>query len=136
MRARLRDRGGFTLVETVVALLIVSLALVPLLGAANQALRDEAKIAPAHEAVALAETRMEELALLPADSLVGYLRPRESTFAAPFAAYRWHALMRTEPESASLVRAAVIVRWAGGSYSLETVFYRPEMRAQVPPVAR
>jgi len=127
MHARLRDRRGFTLIEAVVALLIVAVALVPLLGAADQTLRDERRIAPAREAVSLAEARMEELALLPPDSLVAYLRPREESFPAPFAAYRWHALMHTEPESPSLVRAAVIVRWSGGEYSLETVFYRPEM---------
>jgi len=126
-RARLADRAGFTLVECVVALLIVALALVPLLAAARQSLQGQAKVGPAREAVALAEARMEELALLPADSLAAYLSPRAGRFPAPYAAWRWSALMRGEPQSPALVRAAVIVDGPGGSYSLETTFNRPEM---------
>jgi prepilin-type N-terminal cleavage/methylation domain-containing protein len=124
---RLADRRGFTLVEAVVALLIVAVALVPLLASARQALRGEAKVGPARAAVALAEARMEELALLPADSLAAYLSPREGRFPAPFAAWKWSALMRGEPQSPALIRAAVIVDGPGGSYSLETTFNRPEM---------
>ena len=126
-RARLADRGGFTLVEAVVALLIVALALVPLLASARQALRGQARMGPAREAVALAEARMEELALLPADSLAAYLSPRTGRFPAPYAAWRWSALMRVEPQSPALVRAAVVVDGPGGSYSLETTLNRPEM---------
>ncbi|HEX6745866.1 MAG TPA: type II secretion system protein [Longimicrobium sp.] len=126
-RARLADRGGFTLIEAVVALLIVALALVPLLGAARQALRSEARVGPAREAVALAEMRMEELSLLPVDSLAAYLSPRAERFPAPYGRFIWHALLRGETESPALVRAAVVVDWTGGSYSLETTFHRTDM---------
>ena len=126
-RARLADRGGFTLVEAIVALLILALALVPLLASARQALVGQAKVGPAREAVALAEARMEELSLLPADSLAAYLSPREGRFPAPYQGWTWHALMRGEPQSPALIRAAVIVDWPGGSYSLETTFHRVEM---------
>jgi prepilin-type N-terminal cleavage/methylation domain-containing protein len=124
---RLADRGGFTLIEAVVALLVVAVALVPLLGAARQALKGEAKVGPAREAVALAEARMEELSLLPADSLAAYLAPREGRFPAPYERWSWHALMRTEPQSPALIRAAVVVDWPGGTYSIETTFHRREM---------
>jgi prepilin-type N-terminal cleavage/methylation domain-containing protein len=129
-RARLADRRGFTLIEAVVALLIVALALVPMLASARQALVGEARVGPARETVALAEARMEELALIPADSIAAYLSPREGRFPAPYAAYRWRALMRGEPQSPALFRAAVIVDGPGGTYSLETTFHRPEMLPQ------
>jgi prepilin-type N-terminal cleavage/methylation domain-containing protein len=126
-RARLADRRGFTLVEAVVALLIVAVALVPLLASARLALDGGARSAPAREAVALAEARMEEMSLLPVDSIVAYLSPREGRFAAPYAAWRWRALMRGEPRSPALVRAAVTVDGPGGSYSIETTFHRVAM---------
>lgn len=110
-----------------VALLIVAVALVPLLASARQALTADARVGPAREAVALAEARMEDLALLPADSLAVYLSPRAGRFAAPYAAWRWSALLRGEPQSPALIRAAVIVDGPGGSFSLETTFNRPEM---------
>ena len=109
------------------ALLIVAVALVPLLGSARQALRAGARVGPARAAVALAEARMEELSLLPPDSLAAYLAPREGRFAAPYQGWTWHALLRGEAASPALVRASVIVDWPGGSYSLETTFHRPEM---------
>ncbi|HET6229764.1 MAG TPA: type II secretion system protein [Longimicrobiaceae bacterium] len=130
MRARFADRRGFTLVEAVVALLIVAVALVPLLGSVRQALQGAARVAPARDAVALAEWKMEELSLLPADSLGGYLRPREGAFPEPFAAWRWRAVMRIEPSSPALLRASVIVDSRAASFSLETVFHRPEMLPQ------
>lgn len=121
------DRRGFTLVEAVVALLILGLALTPMLGAVTAGVRAQGRLRAAHESVSLAEAKMNELALVPADSIAGYLRPRSGWFAEPFGGYRWRALLRPDPASPALVRGAVLVEWRDGSYSLETVFHRPEM---------
>jgi prepilin-type N-terminal cleavage/methylation domain-containing protein len=124
---RLRSRAGFTLLESVVALLILGLALTPLLGAVNGGVRAQARLEVMHEGVSLAEAKMAELALMPVDSIPGYLAPRSGWFPAPFGGYRWRALLRPEPRSPALVRGAVLVEWKDGEYSLETIFHRPEM---------
>ena len=128
-----RGQGGFTLVETLVALTILGLALAPLLGSVSAGVRAQGRLRPTVDAVALADLRMTELSLLPVDSVAAYLQPREGWFAEPFAGYRWRALLRAEPQSPALVRAAVVVQWKDGSYSLETVFHRPEMLPEFSP---
>lgn len=128
-----RSRGGFTLPEAMLALLVVGLALTPLLASVTDGMRAQGELRAVHEAVSLAEARMAELEALPSDSIAGYLEPREGWFPAPFGAYRWRALLRGEPESPALLRGAVLVEWRGGSYSLETVFHRPEMLPEFAP---
>jgi hypothetical protein len=120
-------------VEALAALVIVGVALVPLLSAVGDGMRAQGRLAAHLDAVALAEARMGALALLPTDSIAAYLRPREGAFPEPAAAYRWRALLRPERGTPALVRAAVLVRWPGGEYSLETVFHRPELAP--PPAA-
>jgi prepilin-type N-terminal cleavage/methylation domain-containing protein len=124
---RLVRRDGFTLLEAMVALLILGLALTPLLSAVTDGLRRQARLAEVNESVSLAEAKMAELALVPADSIAAYVRPRSGWFPAPFGGYRWRALLRPDPASPALVRGAVLVEWRGGSYSLETIFHRPDL---------
>jgi hypothetical protein len=88
-------------------------------------LRGQAMIREHLEAVALAERRMAELALLPPDSIAAYGEPHSGVFPPPFDQYRWRALMRGVEGSPALVQAAVLVEWPRGEYSLETTFYRP-----------
>lgn len=123
----MRGNRGFTLVEAAVALLLLGVALVPLLHSVTAGVRAEGDLAARLNAVPLAESRMEELALLPLDSLRDYLTVRRGSFAAPFERYRWSALLRPSAASPALVQAAVRVEWEGGGYSLETFFHRPDM---------
>ena len=129
----MRADDGFTLVEAVVALLLLGMGLVPLLGSVTAGVRSEGDLAATLNAVPLAESRMEELTLLPLDSLAGYLTPRSGSFAPPFQRYRWSALLRPAPESPALVQAAVRVEWEGGGYSLETFLHRPGMLPETAP---
>jgi len=129
----MRGDRGFTLVEAAVALLLLGVALVPLLHSVTAGVRSEGDLAASLNAVPLAESRMEELSLLPPDSVDFYLTTRSGTFAAPFAGYRWSALLRPVAGSPALVQAAVRVEWAGGGYSLETFFHRPERLPVVKP---
>ena len=123
----MRGRDGFTLLEALVALVILGLALVPLLASVTEGVRAQGRVRAAHEAVALAEARMNELAMLPVDSLAAYASPRDGGFPAPFGGYRWRAVLRPDTASPALVAGAVLVAWEDGSYALETVFHRPEM---------
>ncbi|HEV2146393.1 MAG TPA: prepilin-type N-terminal cleavage/methylation domain-containing protein [Longimicrobiaceae bacterium] len=122
------SESGFTLLEALVALAILGLALVPLLGVFSAGLGTHGRVEESLEAVALAEARMNELALVPPDSVARYLEPKNGTFPAPFERYRWRVLMRPLPDAPALLRAAVLVEWTGGEYALETVFYHPELR--------
>lgn len=133
-RSLLRARDGFTLLESLVALVILGVALTPLLSAVTDGLRAQGRLRAAHEGVALAEAWMAELALVPADSIPGYLQPRSGWFPAPFGGYRWRVLLRPDPASPALIRGAVLVEWKDGDYSLETVFHRPEMLPDFAPV--
>jgi type II secretion system protein I len=131
-RAPLGNRG-FTLLEALVALVILGVALVPLLSSIRMGTNEQGRLQAHLEAVSLAEERMAELTLLSVDSIADYLRPREGFFPAPFERYRWRALLRIEEDSPALVRAAVLVRWPDGEYSLETVFHRVEMLPEFAP---
>jgi hypothetical protein len=133
-RGRLRNRDGFTVLEAVMALLILGLALTPLLGAVHADVREQGTLRGDLEAVSLAESRMSELAIVPRESIGAYVRPRRGAFPAPFGGYSWEALLRPEPASPALVRGAVLVRWKGGEYSLETVFHRPDLLPEFSPV--
>ena len=130
---RVSGRDGFTVLETVVALLILGLSLTPLLGSVMAGVREAGTLRATHEAVALAEARMAELALVPTDSIAFYRVPRSGWFPPPFGDYRWRALLRADPASPALVRGAVLVEWKRGSYSLETVFHRPELLPEFAP---
>ena len=126
-RVSARADAGFTLTEAMVALVIVGAALVPLLGAVSRSARAQADVGAAVEAVALAEMRMGQLQVLPLDSVPAYLQPRTGAFPAPFARYRWRALVRPRADAPAVLQAAVVVECEGREYTLETYFHRPEM---------
>lgn len=132
-RARVRDQRGFTLVEALVALVIVGLALVPLLRSIGTGVREQGRLRGHLDAVSLAESRMSELALVAPDSIPAWARPRQGWFPEPFGGYRWSAVLRRDERSPALVRGAVVVRWKDGEYSLETVFHRTDLLPRFAP---
>ncbi|HEU4556786.1 MAG TPA: type II secretion system protein [Longimicrobium sp.] len=132
-RGRVRDQRGFTLLEAMLALVIVGVALVPLLRSIGTGVREQGRLRAHLDAVALAESRMSELALVPPDSIRAWARPRQGWFPEPFQGYRWSAVLRQDERSAALVRGAVVVRWKDGEYSLETVFHRTDLLPQFAP---
>jgi type II secretory pathway pseudopilin PulG len=124
-RVHLRRRSGFTVLEALIALVIIGFAVVSTVEALGGGLRAESQVSRNLEAVALAETRINELGLVGRDSLAYYAAGRDGVFAPPFDSYRWRAAMEPVSGSQTLVRADVTVSWQGGSYSLETLFHRP-----------
>lgn len=129
----MRTRPGFTLLESLVALVVVGLALLTTVAAVSRARRTQHDAVEALRLAALADARMSELALLPADSVASYRTAREGGFAPPVGRHRWRALLRDEPGTPGLVRAAVLVAGPGGEYTLETLLHYPEGGAVMTP---
>lgn len=124
-RSRLRARSGFTVLEALIALVIVGFAVVATVEALGGGLRAEGQVSHHLEAVALADSKMSELGALERDSISFYTGGRDGVFAPPFGAYRWRATIEAVSGARPLLRAGVTVTWRGGSYALETIFYRP-----------
>ena len=117
---------GFTLVEALVSLTILGLAVVTVLEVTARTVGTQASAERHLEAVALAEAKLNELALLSIDSLKRYAEARSGALSLRSRSYRWSALVRRDAEEAALWEAAVRIEWAGGEFDLETVFYRRE----------
>jgi prepilin-type N-terminal cleavage/methylation domain-containing protein len=118
--------AGFSLLEAVVALAILSLAAVGTLGAMAAELRTLDRTRRALEAQLLAEDRMAALRLLHRaelsplpDSLRG------GRFPPPFEAYRWEAASRDVPGRRALFELRVAVGADDTDHALVTRVYRP-----------
>ena len=122
-----RVRQGFTLLEALVALVLVGTVVAGSLRVVGATLRGAAQVTSHAHAVALADARLSELTLLPAESLGHYARPREGTDAAPFQQYRWQARLVRDRASPGLVRATVRVSWREGEYALATDLFRRDL---------
>jgi type II secretory pathway pseudopilin PulG len=131
VRAR-RPRSGFTVLEALIALVIIGLAVVTTVEALGGGLRAEGEVSAHLEAVTLAEARLSELAALPRDSMADYVAGRDGVFAPPFERYRWRAAIEPLTGTRSLLRASVTVLWPGRSYALETVLFRDGDVARIP----
>jgi type II secretory pathway pseudopilin PulG len=131
-QAAARGRSGFTVLEALIALVIIGLAVVTTVEALGGGLRAEAQVSRHLEAVTLAEARMNALGVLPPDSLAVYAAGRDGVFAPPFDGYRWRAAIQPITGTRSLFRATVTVAWANRTYALETVFFRAGQVPQIP----
>jgi prepilin-type N-terminal cleavage/methylation domain-containing protein len=120
-------KNGFSLLETVVALTIVGLTSVAALAAFGTELRASGQTSRALDAVALAESRLAALRMLPRQELEPLPDSiRGGRFPEPFEAYQWEASSHHVREEEDLFQVGVVVRWDGGSYSLATRLYRPQ----------
>jgi type II secretion system protein I len=114
---------GFTLIEALVSLFIVSLAIVAMVQASARTLRTQASAERHLEAVALAEWRLDAIAVLPDDSLEWYADVRSGQISLGLRRYVWHAIVRQQQDT-RLWRAEVSIEWEEGDFDLETVFFR------------
>jgi prepilin-type N-terminal cleavage/methylation domain-containing protein len=130
-RSSAAGRQGFTLLEALVALMILATAVTAALGAFGGGLRTAGSVHAHANAVRLAEARLSELALLPSDSLVYYADDRLGRFAAPLNGFGWRARVTRVAGTEGLLRAVVTVTWIDGEYRLATEYFRRDLVAGV-----
>lgn len=99
-----RCQGGFTLLEVMIALAVVSVALTALLGLANRTISTNDRLQKLTQATLLAQTRMTELETNSGTS--SSLSDNEGDFPEPFSEFHW----RTEflPTPVQGVRQVVV----------------------------
>lgn len=117
--------AGFTLLEALVALLVVGLGVVGAVEAASRALRTQAEVGRRLEAVQLADERLTDLSLLPGDSLAACCAAGWRSVELDDRRYRRRSEVVRWEADPGLWRAAAVVAWDGGSVRLETLLYRP-----------
>jgi prepilin-type N-terminal cleavage/methylation domain-containing protein len=130
-RSSVAGRRGFTLLEALVALMILATAVTAALAAFGAGLRTAGSVHAHANGVRLAESRLSELALLPSDSLVHYADDRTGRFGAPMDGFGWRARVTRVLGTEGLLRAVVTVTWTGGEYRLATEYFRRDLVAGV-----
>lgn len=121
-------QDGFTLLEALVALLVVGLAVAGSLQAVSRALGSQAQATRHAEAAALAESRLNEVSLMDVDSLRELDGARRRTRTLAGRRYRQRSWARPLEEE-NLWRVTTRVEWNDGRVELETVFFRPPGQA-------
>ena len=100
---------GFTLLEIMVALAIISVALVALLALGNRSIATQARLQQLTQATLLAQ---QKLATAEVDARLGRLEQirQEGVFPEPYAAYRWRLEFADTPLP-SIRTVTVTVAW-------------------------
>lgn len=125
-RQRTSARAAFTLMEVVVAVIIVGMTSVATLSAFATELRTAEISRSALEAASLAESRIAMLELIPAEDLLTLPDSSKSgKFEPPFEHYEWAATVTAVINEADLFNATVRVTGANGTYAIGTRMYRP-----------
>ncbi|MDP1858409.1 MAG: type II secretion system protein [Gemmatimonadaceae bacterium] len=118
-------RHGFTLLEALIAIVIVGMAAAAASAAFGTELRSAGRAGHALRAAALAEQRLSALTLQPYEGLVplpdSLARGR---FALPNADYQWTATVRASNEDPALLDARVRIAWSNGDFLLVSRLYR------------
>lgn len=103
------ERSGFTLLEIMIALAIVSIAMVSLLALANRSISVHDRLQRITSATLLAQQKMAETEV---NARHGSLKSAElqGDFSGPFAAYRWQIVYADTPLP-SVQMVTVTVLW-------------------------
>lgn len=127
-----RDRDGFTLLEAIAALAMVSMTGLSAMVALRTSARTTARARHALEASILAEQQLQLVDLLvPMD---GHLPDslQSGRFDAPLQDYSWIARVSRPPKTPALLELVVRVDWEGGSYEIETHRYQRSAFGETP----
>ena len=121
----LSAQGGFTLLEAVVALAIVSIVAIASLGSLRTELATADRANRAYVLNALAADRMSFMKILDRDELA-FLPDsvRGGTFQPPYMDHRWEATSREVPDAAGLFDISVTVASADDEFSVSSRLYR------------
>jgi type II secretion system protein I len=117
-------RSGFTLLEAVVALAIISLVAVASLASVGTQLRATDHARHTTEAIALAQERLTAVQLLSFNDLQSLPDSIASgRFTAPLDMYRWRVNAQPVSDAEGLNTVTVQVEWPDGAYTLASRVY-------------
>ena len=116
------SRRGFTLLEVLVATLIMALAVVSLLGSISTSLRNASRITEYDRAALLGRTKLDELLVDPHLPVEGSLDGLFQNLNSPEESAGWHAVMHVAEAPPNVGPGAVVLQaidldvwWQGGS---------------------
>jgi general secretion pathway protein I len=94
-----KDSGqkGFTLLEIMVSLAIISIAMIAMLSLGNRSIGVHDRLQRLTQATLLAQQKMSESELKAKTGGVAQLQESSGDFADPFAEYRWHIELNDTP---------------------------------------
>jgi prepilin-type N-terminal cleavage/methylation domain-containing protein len=115
---------GLTLLETLVALVLLGAATAMGAELTAQSLRAQARAEETAVALSIADWKLGELSALPADSLRRFVGPDEGGTTTDGREFTWRALAQADPSKRTLWHAGVAVTWANGSVTLESSIFR------------
>ncbi len=104
-----RSTSGFTLLEVMIALAIVSIALVSLLALGNRSIGVHDRLQKITQATLLAQHKMAEIEASSSNSQQNF-NEEEGVFSEPFGIYRW-SLEYSGTPLPSVRMVTVTVRW-------------------------
>jgi general secretion pathway protein I len=104
-----RTSGGFTLLEVMIAMAIVSIALVSLLALGNRSIGVNARLQKITQATLLAQEKMTDIEVRAATG-GGQLDKEEGILEEPFAEFRWRTAYEETPLP-SVRMVTVTVAW-------------------------
>ena len=120
---RARGRGGFVLLEAVMALAILSVVVVGLLSATGSQLRTAGSANGLLTAQALAEDRIMTFRMLDYEGLTAIPDSlRAGAFPPPLQEWSWQAVVQEDVYD--LFQASVVVQGPGTTFQLETSIHR------------
>lgn len=105
-----RGSKGFTLLEVMIALVIVAIALVTLLGLGNRSIDVNGRLQRITQATLLAQQRMSEIEVKAAQQQGVTLQNEDGVFEEPFSEYRWRVAYQDTPLE-FLRQVTVTVAW-------------------------
>jgi general secretion pathway protein I len=105
----MKSSRGFTLLEVMIALAIVSVALVSLLALANRSIGVQSRLERLTQATLLAQRKMGEVEAAGKTDAVA-AQATQGSFEPPFEEYRWRLAFEETP-LAAVRRVTVTVAW-------------------------
>ena len=130
---RMRARNAFTLMEVVVAVIIVGMTSVATLSAFAAELRTAETSRSALEAASLAENRLAIAEVIPSEDLLSLPDTSKSgVFEPPFEHYAWATAVKPVVNEKDLFDVTVTITGTNGSYRIGTRIYRPVAPVRAP----
>ena len=128
VRSQESGEGGFTLIEAIITLVVLSIAAVGVLSVFTTGIQGSANPLVLDQAVQLAQEKMEEAVALRKSggfAAVASINPGVPAFPAPFNTYAWSRVVDCDPAfvpcPAQYQRVTITVSWNAGADSVSLV---------------